>query len=219
MAMVLAILIAAVAFTAWIRVWREYPQDKWITEGNKDTRFKYLSIGTERDAGIPYWIFYVMPTMFPENLNTGYASFGMPWEEGRELPIGLTKTVIGYPRVGMNCAFCHTAEQRKSEDAVPVFTPTVPGRTKNAEALYKFLVESARDPRFNSDNILAEIGNWTKLDWIDCILYRFFIIPDTKKRLLERGWQFSGTGHAGDEFGAKLRDEEKRTLVEYMKSF
>ena len=28
-------------------------------------RFKYGSIGAEHDAGIPYWIFYVLPRMFP----------------------------------------------------------------------------------------------------------------------------------------------------------
>ncbi len=56
-------------------------------------RFKYGSIGAERDAGIPYWIFYVLPRMFPEKIPgpNGFASFGVSWEQGQELPIGFTK--------------------------------------------------------------------------------------------------------------------------------
>ena len=69
-------------------------------------RFKYGSIGAERDAGIPYWIFYVLPRMFPEKLPGpgGYAALGVSWEQGQELPIGFTKKVVGFPRVANNCA-------------------------------------------------------------------------------------------------------------------
>ncbi len=220
-ASLLAILVAASAFTFWNRMWREHPQEKWITEGTPEIRFMYGSIRAERDIGIPYWIFYVMPSMFSEKLpgRAGYTSLGLPWQQGKELPIGLTKVVIGYPRVGTNCAFCHTVQHPRSANADPVFVPTPRGHANNAEALLEFLVECAKDPRFNSDNILTEIGNWTKLDWMDGLLYRFFIIPDTKKRLLERERHFTGTGHAGVEFGAKLRDNDKRALVEYLKAF
>ena len=79
-----------------------------------EMRFKYGSIGAEHDAGIPYWIFYVLPRMFPEKLPGpgGYASLGVPWEQGQELPVGFTKKTIGFPRVANNCAVCHTATYR-----------------------------------------------------------------------------------------------------------
>jgi hypothetical protein len=54
----------------------------------------------------------------------------------------------------------------------------------------------AQDPRFNSDNILSQIGNFANLDWIDQLLYRFVIIPQTKERLLAGDphflWAYSG---------------------------
>jgi mono/diheme cytochrome c family protein len=133
--------------------------------------------------------------MFPEKLPGigGYAAFGLSWEEGVELPIGLTKKVIGYPRVGINCALCHTTRYRTHAGITPMFVPTGPGHTANVEALSKFLYECAKDPRFESDNILAQIQNFTKLDWIDLLLYRFLIIPATKERIVKGGEHFLWT--------------------------
>ncbi|MGH8059252.1 MAG: cytochrome c, partial [Candidatus Entotheonellia bacterium] len=33
-----------------------------------EDHFKYGSIGNEADAGVPYWIWKVLPKMFPEKL-------------------------------------------------------------------------------------------------------------------------------------------------------
>jgi mono/diheme cytochrome c family protein len=193
--LMIAIVVAAVG-VGWVlyeRLWRERSQPDWILttksgEAFGDTQFKYLSLNSERNAGIPYWVFYVLPSMFPEKLPGigGYSAFGLPWEEGVELPIGMVKRVIGYPRVGINCALCHTARYRTQPDTKPVFEPAGPGHTANAEALSRFFYECAQDPRFNSDNILDEIASFTKLDWIDQLLYRFVIIPQTKERILDR---------------------------------
>jgi hypothetical protein len=228
---IVAVLLAAaaigIALILYDRLWREQPQPDWILETKTgepfgDTQFKYLSIGAERNAGIPYWVFYVLPMMFPEKLPGigGYGSFGLPWEEGVELPIGLTKRVIGYPRVGINCALCHTTRYRKQPNVKPTFVPTGPGHTANVEALSRFLYECAQDPRFNSNNILAQIGNFTKLDWIDRLLYRFVIIPATKERILKGGeyflWTYRdefpawGRGSDGPMYSSKyVRDEPR----------
>src|SRR5882757_1852102 len=145
-----AIVVAAVG-VGWVlydRLWRERPQPDWILatksgETFGDTQFKYLSLNSERNAGIPYWVFYVLPSMFPEKLPGlgGYSAFGLPWEEGVELPIGMTKRVIGYPRVGINCALCHTARYRLQTDTKPVFELAGPGHTANIEALSRFFYE------------------------------------------------------------------------------
>ncbi len=60
-------------------------QPDWVTQ-DEATRFLYGSIGAEHNAGIPYWIFYVLPWMFPEKVpgTGGYASLAAPWEEGHE---------------------------------------------------------------------------------------------------------------------------------------
>ena len=189
----LALLVvgAILGYVAWDRGFREHPQPAWVMRDDA-TRFMYGSIGAERDAGIPYWIFLVLPRMFPEKLpgNGGYASLGVPWEQGFDLPVGFTKKVIGFPRVANNCAVCHTTRYRTSPDAQPIFVPLGPGQTSNVEGFLRFLTDCAKDPRFNADNILIQIGLNTKLDLIDTLLYRFFIIPITKQRLLERERQF-----------------------------
>src|SRR6476619_7637617 len=179
--LVVAALLIAGGYLAWYKFFREEPQPAWVTQ-DADTRFKYGSIGAENDAGIPYWIFYVLPRMFPEKLPGpgGYASLGVPWEEGQELPVGFTKKTIGFPRVANNCAVCHTATYRTKPDEAAVFVVASPGHTTDVEGFFRFLIDCAKDPRFNADNLMSEINLVTKLDVLDKLLYRFFIIPITK---------------------------------------
>lgn len=188
----LLVLGVIVGFTAWYKFFREEPQPDWATS-MPETRFKYGSIGAERDAGIPYWIFYVLPRMFPEKLPGpgGYAAFGVAWEQGQELPVGFTKKVVGFPRVANNCATCHTASYRTSPDEDPVFVVAGGSQTLDLEAFFRFLVDCAKDPRFNADNLMHEIQLVTKLGWLDRQIYRYLLIPITKKRLLEREAQFA----------------------------
>jgi mono/diheme cytochrome c family protein len=65
------------------------------------------------------------------------------------------------------------------------------GHTTNVEGFFRYLIDCAKDPRFNADILMAEINRVTDLDLIDKLLYRFVIIPITKKRLLEREAQFA----------------------------
>jgi mono/diheme cytochrome c family protein len=190
-AAILAVAIAAGGIFTWYKFFREEPQPDWIT-GDPEMRFKYGSIGGERDAGIPYWIFYVLPRMFPEKIPgpNGFASFGFAWEQGQELPVGFVKKVIGFERVGNNCAVCHTGSYRRTANENPTFVTAGPGHTFNLEAMFRFLVDCAKDPRFNADNLMHEIDLVTDLSGIDSLIYRFVLIPITKKRLLEREEQF-----------------------------
>src|SRR5689334_8493278 len=128
----LTLIVAAGALFTWYKFFREVPQPAWVMN-DPEMRFKYGSIGGERDAGIPYWIFYVLPRMFPEKIPgpNGFASFGFAWEQGQELPVGFVKKTIGFERVGNNCATCHTASYRISEDSNPVFITAGPGHTFN----------------------------------------------------------------------------------------
>ncbi|HMH53796.1 MAG TPA: hypothetical protein VK548_26415 [Candidatus Acidoferrum sp.] len=186
----LFVVLAFGAWFGWYKFFRVVPQPPFATA---DERFKYGSIGGEDSAGIPYWIVYVLPRVFPDKLPgpTGYASFGFSWEEGTELPIGFTKKTIGFPRVANNCAGCHVASYRLSPDDTPKLVPTGPNHTFNLEAFFRFLVDCARDPRFNAGTLMAEINLAGDLSWIDRMIYRFVLIPITRKRLLERGPRFA----------------------------
>ncbi len=189
---VLLVIGAALGYYGWTKFFRELPQEDWVT-ATPEMRFRYGSIGGERDAGIPYWIFYVLPRVFPEKLPGpgGYASLGVSWEQGRELPVGFTKKTVGFPRVGNTCAVCHTTNYRANPNENPVFINAGPGHTLNLVAFFRFLVDCAKDPRFNADVLMREINLVTDLPWDDRLAYRFLIIPMTKKRLIEREKQFA----------------------------
>src|SRR5216684_1287019 len=79
---VLGVLAASGAYFAWYKFFREEPQPDWVT-ATPDMRFKYGSIGAEHDAGMPYWIFYLMPRVFADKLPGpgGLASLGVAWEQ------------------------------------------------------------------------------------------------------------------------------------------
>ncbi|MBM80122.1 MAG: hypothetical protein CMJ78_05950 [Planctomycetaceae bacterium] len=47
-----------------VELWREVPQEF----ASAEDRFKYGSVGAEEDQGIPYWIWLVLPRIFPEYL-------------------------------------------------------------------------------------------------------------------------------------------------------
>jgi mono/diheme cytochrome c family protein len=207
--LLLVILFIAVGGAiGWYKFFREEPQPAWVT-ATADMRFKYGSIGAEHDAGIPYWIFFVLPRMFPEKLPGpgGYASLGVAWEQGQELPVGFTKKVIGFARVANNCASCHTASYRKSANDNPVFVPAGPNHTLNLQAFFRFAVDCAKDPRFNPDEIMSEIAAVYKLSFVDRLIYRYVLIPITKKRLLEREEQFKWVYHKEFPLWGRGRDD------------
>ena len=184
---VIVAVLVVVVVSAWSYLWREIPQPGWITADER-TSFLYGSVGAERDAGIPYWIWLALPRMFPEYMagNGGYVSLGFSWEEGKEMPAGFSKKTIGYVRVAGNCALCHAASFRSGPDEGPEVLPTVPGRATDVQALLTFFQQCAQDPRFNATEIMAEINSATKLPLIDSLLYRFVLIPRTRGRLLSQ---------------------------------
>jgi len=186
---VLLLVLALLGWFAWYKGFRVVPQPPFNTA---DERFMYGSVGAEETAGIPYWILYVLPRVFPDKMPgpTGYASFGVAWEMGKELPIGFSKKTIGFDRVAQNCAVCHVASYRRTPNENPVFVPSGPNHTFNLEAFFRFLVDCARDERFNADAIMHEIDLASDLSMIDRMLYRFIYIPLTRDRLLARGPRF-----------------------------
>ena len=97
-ALIVVVLVGLLAAIGWWRFTRVVP----TYYASDEEHFKYGYIGVEAAAGMPYWLWLIMPRMFPEKLPGpgGYASLGMVWEEGREMPVGLTKTTIG-KSVGM----------------------------------------------------------------------------------------------------------------------
>lgn len=181
----LIVLLVLIGFVVlWSRLWRERP----LVYASALDNFKYGSIGTERGGlVVPFWIWLVLPRMFPEYLPApgGYASLGFAWEPAHELPIGLTKKVIGQPMVGVNCALCHTASVRERPGLRPTLFVGGPAHQLDAQGYLRFLVACASDPRFTSTNILNAIAPNYDLGFVDRQLYRYILIPQTRERLLK----------------------------------
>src|SRR4029434_607314 len=150
--------------------------------------FLFGSIGTERTDGVPYWVWLLLPRLFPGFLPGagGYASVGLLAKDGHEMPIGLSKVTVGFPRVGINCAICHTASVRTRPDEVPRIYAGAPAHQMAPQMYLRFLMTCAADPRFSADTILAEIDKNYTLSAMDRALYRFAIIPQTRRALLQR---------------------------------
>lgn len=206
---ILIVIIGLGAWITWYNFFRTLPQEAWV---EKDLRnhFLYGSIGQEGIEGIPYWIYIILPKVFPEYLPApgGYASLGMSWEPGpanriltpdsppHELPMGVTKKFIGFDRVGLNCAFCHVARVRLTPDQpIPMYYPGGPSHVFRVQDYQWFLFNSASDPRFNSNVIMSAIAGVKKLSWREKFLYRYILIPFTRRAILQQKaafeWQFT----------------------------
>src|SRR5437762_2427229 len=78
-ALLVLVVAGVVAFVAWYKLFRTVPAPYFA---DAEEHYKYGSIGNEANEGLPYWIWLVLPRVFPEHLpgNGGYAALGMVWE-------------------------------------------------------------------------------------------------------------------------------------------
>ncbi len=191
--LIVILLLGFLGWVAWYGLFREEPQK--LANDSIEEFFKYGSMGTEGSTGLPFWLWLILPKMFPEYLPApgGYAELGFVWEPGRETPIGFTRKTIGVERVGINCALCHTASVRKAGEVVPRVYLGGPGHTMNIQAYQRFLETCANDARFTSGNILKAIAAVYDMPWFERQLYRFAYIPFTRKALLEEREEFRWT--------------------------
>jgi mono/diheme cytochrome c family protein len=155
--------------------------------------FKCTPTGVEPEAGIPFLVWEVLPDVFPEYLPGpgGYASLGMIYEPGAERPIGIPKENVGaIPRVGLNCALCHTSTYRTSVDATPVIVLGAPGRL-DLQGYLRFLFRIVDDPKFNGDTIVAAIKKRHHLSKDQEILYKTLVVPAMKNALHDQRDRFA----------------------------
>src|SRR3954465_14991284 len=102
---VLVLLVALVGLFVYDGFFREQPAPFFASD---EEHFLYGSVGTEPDQGVPYWVWLVLPRIFPEYLpaNGGYAAVGIVGRDGHEMPIGFSKGEGGFPRGGHHLAAC-----------------------------------------------------------------------------------------------------------------
>ncbi len=183
-----SLVLVLILVLAWPLLTARTPQ-----YSNINDHFKYGSIGGASTMGIPYWIWQVLPVMFPEYLptgeyslpGTGYTQLGFIQEPGQDLPIGFAKdTNLGLEVVTNNCALCHVGSIRDLPESLPQVVTTMPSNTVNLQAYFQFITRVADDPRFNAREMIPYIKQLgADLNPLQSVLYRFIAIPQTRALL------------------------------------
>ncbi|MDO9008815.1 MAG: c-type cytochrome, partial [Thiobacillus sp.] len=107
----------------------------------------------------PYWLWQVLPEVCPDLLpGKGYASLGFIFEQGRDLPVGMSKRRhMGIDRVFLNCAVCHTATVRTSPNAQPMLVAGMPANQLDLMRFQKFVQQCVNDRRFTPAQVVPRI--------------------------------------------------------------
>ena len=196
-ARILQLLLVLVVFGGlggWLMLFRPVSQPP---TNDPAALFNHGSIGNEEVQGLPYWIWRVLPQVFPDlvpNKGDGYAAFGVHWQRGEELPVGFSKMTLGViPRVAPNCAFCHQGSYRLSPQMPAQLVSAGAGTRVDVQAYLRFLVAAGQDPRFTSARLMEEINALIELPLWERALYRYALIPATRQALQAQAVRFAWT--------------------------
>jgi cytochrome c553 len=151
--------------------------------------FKYGSTGGEKLTGIPYAIWMILPSLFPEYLDgKGYETFGFLYEKGRDLPIGVSKRRYqGLDRVSFNCAICHVGSVRENASSAPHYYAGMPSNTVDLRGFYQFVFAIAEDPKFNGGLMLAEMKErGIHEDLLNRLILKYYAVGAMRSSLLDR---------------------------------
>jgi hypothetical protein len=156
--------------------------------------FKYGSLGSEHEFGIPYWIWRALPELFSDKLRgnkNGWESVGFVFEKGKQLPVGMSqRRYLGFDVVWLNCAFCHAGTVRETPQSEPRVYAAMPANTFDFRAFMRFLFATGEDRRFTPQDILRQIDTirkregLRKLPLIDRLVLRFYGIYYMRERIL-----------------------------------
>jgi mono/diheme cytochrome c family protein len=176
----------------WLLLIRPVPQPAT----NDPTKlFNHGSIGNEATQGLPYWIWRVLPQIFPDLLpgkRDGYGAFGLYWPPGDPVPVGLSVKTLGViDRVAPNCAFCHQESYRLTPDDPAHLVSAGVGTRVNVQAYLRFLAAVGQDPRFNADQVMSEITRIYDMPLWERLTYRFILISAVRKALSKQTARFA----------------------------
>ncbi|MFC4992809.1 c-type cytochrome [Rubritalea tangerina] len=189
------LILSFLGFETWNNLLRKHPDTVYQDDADQ---YKYGAIGLGMQARIPLYLFQALPNIFGDKLpdpEKGYASLGLIYEEGKDLPIGLAERHIGYKSVEPNCALCHTGSyvDENTNKRIPILGG--PAHEFDLEKFQWFLYDCANDERFTADILMPEIEKIADLTASEKLYYRYAIIPFAKEALRQQGkdyaWQKS----------------------------
>lgn len=161
--------------------------DRPVEHAEALEHFKYGSIGSEQGGSIfssvggvvpPYWVFKALPSVCPEKLPGGYASLGLIYEAGHDLPVGVSRRRrLGLEEVGLNCAFCHTGTVRETAQSESKVVAGMPAHQLDIQRFFEFVLDCSLDDRLTADAVIAKSGG---MGWIEKLMYRATVIDRVK---------------------------------------
>jgi hypothetical protein len=176
-----------------------------IDENDPVWRFRYVETGTEFRAGIPYWIFRVMPKIFAEEFQgRGYERFGFTEDDHRyyssaPVPRGMSlsdtslhsqllQLRFSLKRVSINCSGCHQAEYLDGKGQ-RVLQPGMPNHSADLQAFKRFFGSAFQSPKFEVGRVVTEINaalaeeGCPPLIWRETLIYAGLV--QTMKRITQ----------------------------------
>jgi len=188
-AVILAVLAALIYYFVIASDWV-------IAHDRGEEHFKYGSIGSENSQGLPRKIFDALPVLYADRMGPeGWRHFGLVYEEGEELPVGISRRKIdGIERVWLNCSVCHMGSYMLPGESEVHLIPGAPSNALRLQDLIKFFVGVGRDPRFNADNVIDAINGPDvpgHLNALERPLYRLLVVPMVREGFLQIGRQLA----------------------------
>lgn len=174
-----AVILALGGYALWDNLLREHPLENYASD---EEQYKYGVIGLGETARVPFYLFEVLPELFPEKfpLTGTYADLGLLMEPGRDIPVGFAKRQVGFVSVEPNCALCHTGAYREAKDGKLFIIPGAPAHMFDLQRFQWTLYDCAADARFTPDNVMKAIERRHKLGPIESLTYRLIILPMAK---------------------------------------
>jgi hypothetical protein len=186
------VLVIATIAAAWLI--GRFGANSPVVYNDDLEHFKYGSLGSEHEFGVPYWIWRALPELFQDKLpkgGTGWQSVGFVFEKGKNLPVGMSqRRYLGFDVVWLNCAFCHAGTVRENPTSEPQVYSAMPANTFDFRAFMRFLFATGEDRRFTPRDILRQIKmirereGLDDLPLIDRLVLRFYGIYYMRERIL-----------------------------------
>lgn len=188
----LTVIVLVIALFAGAALLIRFRADRPVVYESDLEHFKYGSLGSEHEFGVPYWIWRALPELFADKLpGQGLESLGFVFEKGKILPAGMSqRRYLGFDLVWLNCAICHTGTVRETAQSEPKVYAAMPANTFNFRAFTRFLFAAGEDRRFTPTDIIRQINVIRRreglgdLPLLDRLVFRFYAIYYMRERLL-----------------------------------
>jgi len=189
-------LAAAAAIGLGVALWvvAALRTDRPVVHDDIVEHFKYGSIGSEPGVSLlrpvggvlpPYAVFRALPSLCRDRLPGGYASLGFIFEEGRDLPIGVSRRRRqGIDHVGLNCAVCHTGTVREAPDAPPRIVPGMPAHQLDLQSFVEFVLQCSLDNRVTAATLRGQLPEEGGPSAFERLLLRLGLVDRLKLQAL-----------------------------------